>query len=301
MATVVLPTPVWTDSCAQLAAQLTDEDELLIVCDSQADPVFERQLPAGVRRLVAGDPTGCSGKANAVATGLEAASYDRIILTDNDLERGPYWLATMKRLGEQHGAVTAIPVFVSDRYPFRLLEPFFACWCSFGIAISNVPWGGGVSFDRQEMDLEGYVRDLRRTVADDVLLGEYLDSVSTAWELVHEVPVDGGPRATLERVTRFVQSVHRFDRLKTVGPIGIALVLIGLMMVVPLVAIGLTIGMGLWYRQLGVARRSWLLTVPAVLVTPFVLAGGIARRRFQWGGRQYDWPSRFVVAVDSSE
>lgn len=297
MASIVLPTPEWTPSCQQLASQLTDDDELLIVCDRPTDPVGDRSLPPRTQLLVAGEPVGCSGKANAVATGLEQASCNRIIVTDNDLERGDEWLATMKRLGDEHGPVTAIPVFVSDEYPFRLLEPFFACWCSFGITVSTVPWGGGVTFDRREIDLEGYVRDLRRTVADDVLLGEYVAELTPAFDLVHEIPVAGGPKATVERVTRFVQSVDRFDRLKTVGPIALALGFLALMLVFPLVAVGLTFGMRAWYRRLGVSRRSWLLTVPSILLTPFVLAGGILRREFRWGGRRYRWPSRFAVTV----
>ena len=73
MASVILPTFKWMRSCEQLARQLDPDDELLVVCDSDDDPVTTADLPAEADLFVAGGPEGCSGKANAVA--LEHASH----------------------------------------------------------------------------------------------------------------------------------------------------------------------------------------------------------------------------------
>lgn len=52
---VLLPTTRWTDACADLAAQLGDSDELLVIHDGEDDSVTEREdYPESVR-LVAPD------------------------------------------------------------------------------------------------------------------------------------------------------------------------------------------------------------------------------------------------------
>ena len=87
---VLLPTVRWTDACDEVAGQLRgpeafgggagETDELLVICDSPDDPVADRRggLPARTRIVIAGEPEGCSGKANAVAAGMEAAANERI-------------------------------------------------------------------------------------------------------------------------------------------------------------------------------------------------------------------------------
>ncbi len=75
--TVLLPTTEWTDACAEVAEQLLAGDELLVVCDTEADPVADHPLPRRTSLVVAGDPDGCSGKANAIATGMQRAATDR--------------------------------------------------------------------------------------------------------------------------------------------------------------------------------------------------------------------------------
>lgn len=76
----LLSTTRWTDACADLAAQLGDNDELLIIHDDEADPVTEQaDHPEGVRFIAAGEPEGCSGKAHTIATGMEAARHDRLV------------------------------------------------------------------------------------------------------------------------------------------------------------------------------------------------------------------------------
>ncbi|WP_408960477.1 hypothetical protein [Natrinema sp. 74] len=82
---ILLPTTRWTAACAELAAQLGDRNELLVIHDSVNDPVTEQEdPPEGIRFLAAGEPDGCSGKANAIVAGMEAARYDRLVWTDDD-------------------------------------------------------------------------------------------------------------------------------------------------------------------------------------------------------------------------
>ena len=82
---VLLPTTRWTDACGELAAQLKDHDELLIIHDVEDDPVTDQQTtPEGVRLIAAGEPKHCSGKANAIAAGMEVARHDRLVWTDDD-------------------------------------------------------------------------------------------------------------------------------------------------------------------------------------------------------------------------
>ncbi|WP_243637768.1 glycosyltransferase [Natrarchaeobius oligotrophus] len=115
-----------------------------MVCDSEDDPIASEELPEEARLLIAGESEGCSGKANAVAFALERASQDRIVLTDDDVERDDDWLETLKRLGEERGTATAIPVFLSDDYPFKLLEPLCVVLASFVIGRTNwITWGVG--------------------------------------------------------------------------------------------------------------------------------------------------------------
>ena len=65
---VLLPTTRWTDACGELAAQLGDRDELLLIHDVEDDSITDRQhTPKGVRLIAAGEPEHCSGKANAIA------------------------------------------------------------------------------------------------------------------------------------------------------------------------------------------------------------------------------------------
>ena len=93
---VLLPTTRWTDACGELAAQLEDRAELLIIHDVEDDPITDRQnTPEGVRLIAAGEPEHCSGKANAIATGMKAARHDRLVRTDDDFHHPPDWLVIL--------------------------------------------------------------------------------------------------------------------------------------------------------------------------------------------------------------
>ena len=299
VASVILPTIEWTRSCEQLTAQLEADDELLVVCDTENDPVASAALPEAAELLVAGEPKGCSGKANAVAYALERATQDRIVLTDDDVDRDDDWLETLKRHGESHGVVTAIPIFTSEEHPFRVFEPLCIVMASLVLERTTwVPWGGGVTFDRREIDIDNYVDDLRRTVSDDALLAEYADEIVAPRELVNRVAVPGDARTTYERITRFVKIFYRFERVKTVAVLATFLAVLAVGAVVPIpVAVGVTVVAYLRYRALGIDRRTWVFAIPSLVVAPFIGVAGILRPTFVWGGRRYRWTDTFEVEI----
>ena len=173
-ASVLLPTTVWGLACEQLAAGIADGDELLVLCDTAADPVAGHETPDGVDVVVAGEPQGCSGKANALACGMERASNDRFVWTDDDFARPLSWLEQLVADYERVGPASELPVFVGSDPLSLLLEPLYA-YGTFGLYRADVPWGGALVFDRNDVDAERVRADLRRTVSDDGLLSEHLD------------------------------------------------------------------------------------------------------------------------------
>ena len=115
---VLLPTTSWTDACTELAAQFGDRDELLIIHDVENDPVTERQTtPESVRLIAVGEPKHCSGKATAIAAGMEAARHDRLVWTDDDFHHPPDWLTTLNADYEEYGPVSEVPYFVGRDLP----------------------------------------------------------------------------------------------------------------------------------------------------------------------------------------
>src|SRR6056297_2066142 len=171
---VLLPTVRWTDACSEVAAQLGGDDELLVICDTEDDPVAERRgsegggeadaegLPDGVRLVLAGEPEGCSGKANAVAAGMEAAANDRIVWTDDDFHHPPDWLAGLHEAYDRSGPVSELYFFVGTDPLSLLLEPVYALGGTLGTYAGDRAWGGAVMFERDDLDCEAFLRDLRR-------------------------------------------------------------------------------------------------------------------------------------------
>lgn len=89
-----------------------------MIHDGDDDPVADRTaIPDGVRLIAAGEPGGCSGKANAIAAGMEAASHERVIWTD-DFHHPADWLQTLCADYDRHGPVSAVPYLVG-RDPWR--------------------------------------------------------------------------------------------------------------------------------------------------------------------------------------
>jgi hypothetical protein len=294
---VLLPTVTWTDACDQVADQLAEDDELLVVHDGPDDPVTRRagDLPDGVRLVAAGDPQGCSGKANAVAAGMEAAGNDRLVWTDDDFDHPDDWLATLQADYERHGPVTELPVFVGRDPLALLLEPIYVSG-SASVYAAGKAWAGAVVFDREDVDEAAFLADLRRTVSDDGLLSEYLDV--TPLRRTREVPVGGSFRTTLERQARFAQILRHHGPVGTAVMNAVTLLVALACLVYPLYLVPAVTALHAGtYAALGVRRWTALLAVPATLAWVPLFAYGVARRTFVWGGRRYRWRSKFDVEV----
>jgi glycosyltransferase involved in cell wall biosynthesis len=305
MASVLLPTHRWTPACDEIVAQLPPDDELLLICDHSDDPIAtdKRASAAGtnVTVLVAGEPVGCSGKANAIATGLEHASHDRLIWTDDDFRHGDDWLATMKNLGEQYGAVSGIPVFISDEWPWLLFEPAAAIFGSLQFYTRNRPWAGSLTFNQDQLDIDQLVTDLRRTLSDDVVLQDHLDTLVTTRNVVYQIPIAGSTCQALNRMVRFTKTIFHFSPEEIVAFGGFSLAFVGMSLYLPwLGAIVSTAIAAATYRFLGVSRSTYLLAFPAFLIAPLILAYSLAKREFTWAGRRYRWEEKFDVDVVST-
>lgn len=306
MASVLLPTHRWTPSCDALARQLDADDELLVLCDRPTDPVAldPPSIPqnAAVEVVPVGSPEECSGKANALAVGLERASDDLIVLTDDDVERDVDWLSQLKRLAHQHGAASATPTFVSPSPRWKCFEPVMmtlgsALLCRYGGA-----WGGGVAFERDCIDEDRFCGKLRRTVSDDALLWSMLETIHTTPAFVSLVRVPGGKKQVRDRIVRFVLTYRYFLPRAMVALWVFSTLLLAVTVVVPFAsAIGTTVLAALAYRYLGVERRTWLFAFPAFLSLPVILAAAWFQPTFDWGGRRYVWRDRFDVTVSERD
>jgi hypothetical protein len=294
---VLLPTTRWTDACGEVAAQLRDEDELLVVHDDDCDPVAGRlDVPAGVRLVAAGEPEGCSGKANAIAAGMEAARHDRLVWTDDDFHHPPDWLETLNAEYERHGPVSEVPYFVGRDPLAVVLEPMLASTGSLGIYLGDRIWGGSVAFDRDDIDERAFLDELRRTVSDDRLLMEHLQVTTT--RRTYLVPVGGTIRESVERQVRWTKIVRRHfpGAIAAIGLV-LLLVLAGAVLFPLQTAVVLTAFHLAVNEVLGVRRWTALLAYPAVFVIVPLVPYALARRTFVWGGRRYRWRSKFDVEV----
>jgi len=307
MASVLLPTREWTDSCAALASQLGPGDELLVLCDRPTDPVARdppdpADAPDGSIEVVpTGDPEACSGKAHALAVGLDRARDDLVVLTDDDVERDPDWFSRLVGLAREHGAASATPVFVGEGLSWLLVEPVMTALGSALICRYGGAWGGGVAFERDRLDEARYRRDLERTVSDDALLWDALGDVHTTPSFVNVVRVPGDAASVRERFTRFVLTYRYWLPRATLALWALVAGFVALALVAPFVAAGVaTAGAAYAYRYLGLRRRTWLLAFPSVLFLPVFLASAWLVPSFTWGGRKYRWRGRFDVAVSDA-
>ena len=313
---VLLPTVRWTEACSEVAAQLGEGDELLVICDTDDDPVAERRdgvgeqvngrgeggdagLPDGVRVVLAGEPEGCSGKANAIAAGMAAAERDRIVWTDDDFGHPPEWLATLNADYERQGPTTEVPVFVGADPLGRVFEPAYVIGGTLAVSRGGIAWGGAVVFERDDLrDGEAaFLRDLRRTVSDDGTLADHLD-VSAA-DRTRTVAAGGSARESLERFVRFLQITRRHAPLANAFNVALSVGLATLCLLAPVAGAAFVTALsGATYTAFGIRRATFLLAAPSVIVSPVFLAYAFARRTFVWGGRRYRWRSTFDVDVE---
>lgn len=293
---VVLPTVEWQSSCEEILDQLGNGDELLITCDTRDDPIADRDLPSSVELVIAGVPVGCSGKANAIAAGMEAASNDRIVWTDDDFTHPSDWLDTLHTDYNRYGPVSEIPFFIGRDYLSIFLEPTYAVGGSLTPLLEGQSWAGGLMFERSDVDIKQFLGELRHTVSDDGLLSEYIDF--TVVQRVRRVEIGGTVRTTLERHTRFSQLVWHHNAKIMGGLLATATIVAIFCVLNPLLSAVLLTGIyGSIYAYLGVRRWTFLLAYPAALIQVPLFVYGLWRDTFVWGGRRYRWRSKFEVEV----
>lgn len=299
---VLLPTISRTDAVDEVAAQLGDDDELLVICDAETDPVVGAVPTDGdsVRLVVAGEPDGCSGKANAIAAGMAAASHDRFVWTDDDFEHPDGWLARLREEYEEQGPTTELPFFVGRDPLSTLFEPLYTVAGTMGPYVGDIAWGGAVIFDRDDLsDPETFGREMRRALSDDGLLSDRADI--TPVKRVRRVGVGGTLRESLERHVRFTKIIRHYDTAATVtnGILGALVTACGVLFPLPTMLV-LTALMAGVYAAFGLRRWTFLLAYPAVMVSIPLMLYGLARRTFVWGGRRYRWTGKLDVAVVGS-
>lgn len=287
---VLLPTLEWGPACEELADQIGPTDELLLICDRESDPVAGRETPEGVAVLTAGDPEGCSGKANALAYGMEQATNDRFVWTDDDFLRESDWLDRLVAAGERHGPATVIPEFVGTKW-WRLFEPpsfvmaTLTMYLGVGAWAGNA-WGGGVTFARDDIDVAALVADLRSTLSDDGTLSAHLGSVRAIRSMRAPVRVPGELSSVIERMVRLARITHVHEGV--VGEFVVSVLLVGVAVLAPLLVLpAVTLVAGVMYALLGIRRWTFLLAYPALLVLPLVFGAGMFKKEFEWSGRRY--------------
>lgn len=287
---VILPTLEWGQACEQLVSQLRPGDELLVVCDSESDPVATRDVPRGVRVLVAGEPEGCSGKANAVAHAMEQANNDQFVWTDDDFHRDSDWLDRLVAAGETHGPATVIPFFVGGGW-FRFVEPILllsgTATIFFGVGTwGGNAWGGGVTFTRDDVVVSDLVSDLRRSLSDDGVLSEHVGYTHPVRTMRATVRVPGDFHSVKERMIRLARIPHVHEGFEY--RLLFSLLIVGIAVTFPLytAAVATTITGGM-YALLRFRRASFLLGYPMLFLMPVIFASGIFLKEFEWAGRRY--------------
>lgn len=304
MASIVLPTYEWTESCEALHEQVTDADELLVAVDTETAPAASAVADRTQATLVvAGEPDGCSGKCNAVAAAIEASSDDVLILTDDDVPRDDDWLARVKRGVEEHGAVTGAPLYVHQGGSGRVLgwldEPAQA-FGSLLLLLGNGVWGGAAGFHRDHIDdMETLVRDLRRTVTDDLLIGEHLTTDRKAdFSLATTIPVTTSASGFLDRMVRYRTTFEYSEEAPAwmMTLLGVLQLLALVVWTLPAVVLMLLGGLAT-YRVFGTSRWTVVFAPVSLLFNAVLDLYAATRKEFEWGGRRYRWPSKFEVDV----
>ena len=166
------------------------------------------------------------GKAHALATGMEEATSDIIIWSDDDVDRDDdgKWLERLVEHARRDGAATEVPVFIGDGF-WPLFEPVFMLTVTYDVLSGSHVWGGGVAFDRTTIDEEQFLRELRRTVGDDILLSEYLADPWIDRDHIRQVKVPGDPQSIYHRVVRWIKPGYVYQPRSFLAGIAVFLVL----------------------------------------------------------------------------
>ena len=296
-ASVIMPTVRWTEACDEVASQLGPDDELLIVHDEPSDPVATREeaTPEGVRLIEAGQPEGCSGKANAVVTGMQQASHDLLVWSDDDFHHPPDWVDKMVSDYEENGPTSELPVFVGNDPLSWLLEPAFQVLGGLGVYVGKFLWGGAVAFHRDDIDEQRFYSELSQTVSDDVLLSEYLNP--TAAPRRREIPAGENWKSTMNRAIRYNHIIYHHLRLQCIGSFLLMTLLTAACILFPILTVFITLGMCGLYAVLGIRRVSALFAVPAMAATIPLWGYAFLTDTMVWGGRRYAFRDKFDVEV----
>ena len=307
MTSIVLPTRTWGDCCDQLARQLTDDDELIVVCDDDEDPVRRSAAATAatnVSVVAAGDPSQCSGKANAVAAGIEHASSERIVCTDDDFERSAEWLRCVESHLEHDEAVTTYPKFLSDGLNvWTCFEPALHAAIVVQAARGTYSWGGLFAFDRSTTDTEALVSDLRRTVSDSAAFERHFDSITVATDLSPEVPIGGELSVLCSRIQRFLRRFVLFSPGAAAVVTAASATYAAFLAALPAVVVPTTLlGFAAFYVRERLRRLSFLCAPLALVLIAPLVAIAWRKKDFEWGGRRYVWNDKFDVTIrgDSS-
>ncbi len=301
--TVLLPTTRWTTACEQVASQVRADDELFVICDSEADPVASHAPPDDVDILVAGEPKGCAAKANAIAYGMEKATNDRFVWSDADYERDGDWLDRLVEAGQEHGLAAVRPMFSGDGW-WRLIEPIYVLILGLRAGFFSTdgdggyPWGGGVTFTRTDLDvpMSEFTTELRQCLSDDNVLHEHGGDAYVLREPPAIVHVDGDFEDTARRLTRWMRAEHVRHDVR--GRFVLSLFIVTLAAALPfLVAPLVTVAAGRGFRKLGYSRWTFLLAYHGLFVVPLVFGAGIFRNESTWGSRRYRVNSLYDVEV----
>ena len=259
-------------------------------------------MPEGVEVLVAGDPEGCSGKANAMARGMERAANDRFVWTDGDFERDDGWLDRLVREGDEHGPATAIPFFYGGGF-WAIVEPWAAVFSTllFYLGVGSWggnAWGGGATFTREELDVSAdeLADELRQVLSDDALLSRHLGDVHPVRSMVTPVEVAGDLPTAYNRLVRFTRLTHVHEGVRFEFVASLALAVLAVLFPVH-VAVGSTLATASTFLLVGVRRPTFLLSYPGLFLLPWANLAGIVVSEFEWAGRRYRLAGTYEVDV----
>ncbi len=297
---ILLPTREEVDAIKHLEKQLGEDDELLVICDSEDDPVAEAGLDSEKVELVtAGEPQGCSGKANAIYEGMKASENDRVVWTDDDFEHPDNWIQQMHEDCERYGPVSELPFFTGKNFLTIVSEPIYA-FTMLMAYLDNQVWGGSVIFDRDTFNEEKFLEELKQTVGDDVLLSEHLESETLM--RTHHVEIDETPREGLERIVRFVKHVRYHEPVQTGLLTAASFILTIAAILHPLTSLAVsTVFFLTLYHFMGRNRPTFLFGYLSLIILPFFLLYGLLRKTFVWQGRRYKYNSKLDVEVLNEE
>lgn len=293
---IILPTRSSSEVIEELEEQLQRGDDLLLVCDTEEDPVAEKTFDSEQVKVVkAGEPEGCSGKANAVYKGMKEAENNRVLWTDDDFTHPENWLEQMNTDCEKYRAASELPFFTGKNFLTIVSEPIYA-FTMLMAYLNNQAWGGSVIFDRDSFDEEKFLEELQQTVGDDVLLSEHLQS-KTMMRTRH-VQIDETPREGLERIARFVKHVRYHEPVQTGLLTATSFLLATAAVSYPMISFASsTVFFLAVYLSMGRKRPTFLFGYLALIILPFFLLYGILRKTFVWQGRKYKYNSKLDVEI----